>query len=104
MKKLLFLLTYCFVLFTACHKDAAAALPSPQTTTTAGNVVTTAVTVPTSVQDAIFSKYPGYTIYESVKEDSYWQVYYRVTIRQGSGNTRIVLMYSLDWVYLGIKS
>ncbi len=103
MKKMLMLLTISFMFLTACHKDAAQ-LPSPQTTTTAGNVVTTSITVPDNVKADIAAKYPGYTIYEAVKEDSYWQVYNRVTIRQGSGNTRIVLMYSLEWVYLGIKN
>jgi hypothetical protein len=103
MKKLLLMLAVGFMSLTSCHQDAA--MPSPQTTTTAGNVVTTTVTVPKNVTDAILAKYPGYSIYESQKEDSYWQVIYKVTIRQGSsGNTRIVLMYSLDWVYLGIKN
>jgi hypothetical protein len=103
MKKVFLILAVGFMTLTSCHQDAA--LPSPQTTTTAGNVVTTDVTVPDAVKAAILAKYPGYSIYESQKEDSYWQVFYKVTIRQGSsGNTRIVLMYSLDWVYIGIRN
>jgi hypothetical protein len=105
MKKAFLIIAVGFMSLTSCHQDPSLPTPSPQTTTTPGNVVTTDITVPNNVRDAILAKYPGYSIYESQKEDSYWEVYYKVTIRQGSsGNTRIVLKYSLDWVYLGIKS
>jgi ABC-type glycerol-3-phosphate transport system substrate-binding protein len=95
---------------TACHQEAALPTPDPQpiTTTTVDSsgvtITTTSIVVPDNIKAAILAKYPDYTIYESVREDSYWLVFNRVTIRQGSGKTRIVLMYSLTWAYIGIRN
>jgi hypothetical protein len=116
MKIVIFTLTVGILSFSAC-KNSGVDLPTPDPQVATTNATTNSSTstktddkttngvvtiVPDNIKSAIAAKYPGYVIYESILEESYWQTLNRVTIRLDK--SKIILLYTPTWVYVGIRN